>query len=97
LLQSHGESLTNDELRELAEQTNQSKFTASDAEEETPVRELWDLLGNVMTIITQIRDQFIDNKPDYKQSSRARQGTLDKTYCYQQYSTKINQLLTPMS
>jgi hypothetical protein len=33
-LQSHGESLTNDELPELAEQRNQSEFTASDAEEE---------------------------------------------------------------
>jgi len=31
LLQSHGESLINDKLRELAEQTIQSEFTASDA------------------------------------------------------------------
>jgi hypothetical protein len=88
-LQSHGESLNNDELRELAEQIIQSEFTASDAEEETLVRELRDLLSNSTTIITQIRDQFIDNKPDYEQSSRARKGTLDLTYCYQEYSTKI--------
>jgi hypothetical protein len=40
LLQSHSESLTNDKLRELAEQTIQSEFTASDAEEETLVREI---------------------------------------------------------
>jgi hypothetical protein len=33
LLQSHGESLTNDELRELAERRTQSEFAASDAEE----------------------------------------------------------------
>lgn len=82
LLQSHCESLTNDELRELAEQTIQCEYTASDAEEETPVRELWNLLSNGTTIIIQIRDQLIDNKPDHEQSSRARQGTLDMTYCY---------------
>ena len=64
LLQSHGESLTNDKLRELAEQSIQSEFTASYSEEETPVRELWDMLSNSTTIITQIRDQFIGNKPD---------------------------------
>jgi hypothetical protein len=81
-LQSHGEILTNDKLRELAQQTIQSEFTASDAEEETPVRKLQDLLSNGTTIITQIRDQFIDKKPDYEQSSRARQGTLDMTCCY---------------
>jgi hypothetical protein len=41
LLQSHGESLTINEFRELAEQHIQSEFTDPDAEEEkTPVREL---------------------------------------------------------
>jgi hypothetical protein len=45
LLQSHGETLTTDELRELAEQTIQSEFTASHVEEETPVRELWDFFA----------------------------------------------------
>lgn len=62
-MQSHGESLTNDKLRELAQQTIQSEFTTSDAEEETLVRELRDLLSNGTTIITNIRDHFIDNKP----------------------------------
>ena len=51
-MQSHGEILTNDELKELAQHTNQSEFRTSDAEEETLVRELWDLLSKVTTIIT---------------------------------------------
>jgi Mg/Co/Ni transporter MgtE len=33
LLQSHGESLINDELREISERSIQCEFTASDAEE----------------------------------------------------------------
>ena len=88
-MQSHGESLTNDKLRELAQETIQSEFTTSDEEEETPVRELPDLLSNCTTIITKIKDHFKDNKPNYEQSSRARQGTLVMTYCYRNYSTKI--------
>ena len=79
MLQSHDESFTNDELTELAEQSIHSEFTASDAEEKTPAREIWDLLSNDTTIITQIRDQFIDNKPDHEHSSSgARPGNLDK-------------------
>jgi hypothetical protein len=38
LLQSCGESLANNEIRELAEQRIQSEFTDSDAEEETQLR-----------------------------------------------------------
>jgi hypothetical protein len=40
LPRSRDESLAGDELRELTEQLIRSDFTASDAEEETPVREL---------------------------------------------------------
>ncbi len=56
-------SLSNEELPELAaEQHIQSEFTASDAEEETPVRELSaDFLTNSITMIMQIVDQFTDH------------------------------------
>jgi uncharacterized protein with von Willebrand factor type A (vWA) domain len=55
LPQYHGEILAGDELRELAEQLIRSDFTASDAEEETPVRELaTEFLSN--TEITQFMD-----------------------------------------
>jgi hypothetical protein len=40
LPQYHGKILAGDQLRELAERLILSDFTASDAEEETPVREL---------------------------------------------------------
>jgi hypothetical protein len=84
LLQSHGESLTNDELRELAEQHIQSEFTASNAQEATPVREIsTEFLSISITAITQIMDQFTDNL-DYKQSSKVRQGVLETISCYQE-------------
>jgi len=58
LLQSHVESLTSDELRELAEQHIQSEFTVPDAEEEkTPVRELsTEFLSNSINMVMQIMD-----------------------------------------
>jgi hypothetical protein len=56
LLQSHGENLTIDELRELAEQRIQSEFTVPDAEEEkTPARELSTELLSI-SMIMQIMD-----------------------------------------
>jgi hypothetical protein len=59
LLQSHGKSLSNYELPELAEQHIWSEITASDAEEETPVRELsTEFLINSITMIMQITDQI---------------------------------------
>jgi len=55
-------------LPELAEQQNQSKYTDSDAEEETPARELsTEFLFNNITVIVQIMDQATDNDPDYEQ------------------------------
>ena len=52
---SHGESRTGDELRELAERLIRSVFTACDAEEETPVRDLaTEFLSN--TEVTQFVD-----------------------------------------
>ena len=55
LPRSRGESLAGDELRELAERLIRSDFTASDAEEETPVRELaTEFLSN--TEVTQFMD-----------------------------------------
>jgi hypothetical protein len=83
LLQSHGESLTNDKLRGFTEQCIQSELTASDAEEVTPVREIFtEFLSNSITAITQTMDQLTDNGLDYKQSSKARQGILDMVSCY---------------
>jgi hypothetical protein len=53
LLQSHGEGLSNDELRELAEQRIQSESEAFDAQEGTPVRDLTtEFLSNNITAMT---------------------------------------------
>jgi hypothetical protein len=53
LLQSHGEGLSNDELRELAEQRIQSESEAFNAEEGTPVRDLTtEFLSNSITAMT---------------------------------------------
>ena len=72
-------SLSNEELPELAaEQHIQSEFTASDAEEETPVRELSaEFLTNNITMIMQIVDQVTDTDPDYEQRSTAWRGDLE--------------------
>lgn len=57
LLQSHGESLTKDELRELADRPIHKQFTASDAQEETPVRTFaTELPSQNVTSISQITD-----------------------------------------
>jgi hypothetical protein len=67
VLQSHGESLTIDELWELAEQHIQSEFTVPDAEEEkTPAREISvEFLSSSINVIMQIMDLFIDNDAHY--------------------------------
>jgi len=84
-LQSHSEILSNDELRELAQQHIQSESEVSDAEEETPVRDLTtEFLSNTITAITQIMDQFIDNDPDWERSNQAKRGVLDMTSCYRE-------------
>jgi hypothetical protein len=74
LLQFHGEHLSNDELRELAEQCIQNESEAFDVKEETPVRDLTtEFLSNSITVITQIMDhQLIDNDPDWEQSNKAK-------------------------
>jgi len=73
LLQSHGDRLAKDEIRELAEQRIQNNFTASDAEEETPLRKVFaEFLSNKIVASQQIMDQFIDNDPDHKQTSKAK-------------------------
>ena len=83
LLQSNGKSLSNEELPELAEQHIQSEFTASDAEEVTPVRELSaDFLTNSITMIMQIVDQFTDTDPNYQWRSMAWRGDLEMICCY---------------
>jgi tRNA splicing endonuclease len=70
LLQSHGESLSNYELRELAEQLIQSESEAFDAKEETLVRDLTtDFLSNSITTIMHNMDEFINNDPDWERSS----------------------------
>ena len=83
LLQSHGKSLSNEELPELAEQHIQSEFMASDAEEETPVRELSaEFLTNSITMIMQIMDQATDIDPNYEWRSMAWRGDLEMICCY---------------
>jgi hypothetical protein len=59
-------------LPELAQQHIQSEYTASDAEEETPGREIsTEFLINSISMIVQITDQATDNDPDYEQKSKA--------------------------
>jgi hypothetical protein len=81
LLQYHGESLANGELRELAKQRIQSEFTSE--AEETPVRELsTESLSKNITAIAQAMDHFIDNGPDYERNSKAKRGALEIIFCY---------------
>jgi hypothetical protein len=69
LLQSHGENLSNDELRDLAEQRIQSESEAFDAEEETSVTDLaTEFLSHSITAIMQI----MENVPDQERSSKAK-------------------------
>ena len=77
-------SLSNEELPELAaEQHIQSEFTASDAEEETPVRELSaEFLTNSITVIMQIVDQAIYIDPNYEWRSTAWRGDTEMICCY---------------
>jgi hypothetical protein len=85
LLQSRGEGLINDELRELAEQHIQSESETFEAEEETPVRDLTtEFLSNSITAIKQIMDQLIDNDPDWERSNKAKRGVLNITSCYRE-------------
>ena len=70
-------------LPELAEQHIQSEYTASDAEEETPMRELsTEFLINSITVIVQIMDQATDNDPDYEWRPMAWQAVLEMICCY---------------
>jgi hypothetical protein len=73
-LQSHSKSLTNNKLRELAEQHIQSEFTASGTEEKTPVREISaEFLSKSTTTIMQTMDWFIDNGPNNDWNCKAKQ------------------------
>ena len=70
-------SLSNDELPELAQQHIQSEITSSDAEGETPVRELsTEFLINSIMVIIKIKDQATNNDPIYEQRSKAWRGVL---------------------
>jgi hypothetical protein len=83
-LQSRGERLSNDKLRELAEQRIQSESEAFDAE----------FLSNSITAIMQIMDQFIDNDPDWERSNKAKRGVLYMKSCYQElFHEKIQSTL----
>ena len=92
LLQSHGKSLTKEELQELAVQCIQREFT---------VRELsTEFLSNSIITIMQITNQFIGNVPDIQWSSKATQGVFEMISYYQDWVTwessrKDDQLLTP--
>jgi hypothetical protein len=91
LLQSHGERLSNDELRELAEQRIQSESEAFVAEEEATVRDLTtEFLSNSITSIAQIMDQFIDNDPDWERINKAKRGVLHMISCYRECFLREN-------
>jgi hypothetical protein len=71
-------SPTCDRLWEIAEQCIQSEFTAFDAEERTPVRELsTEFVNNSITAVTQALDQYIDNYLEYEQICKAEQDVLE--------------------
>ncbi|KRY84242.1 hypothetical protein T4D_6809 [Trichinella pseudospiralis] len=70
---SHNESLSNDDLKQLAELCIDNKITAVDLEEDIPFRTLTaEFLKSSFTNITQIMDQFIGQNPVDEQSSKAR-------------------------
>lgn len=76
-------SHTSDRLQEIAEQSIQSEFTSSEAQEGTPVRELpTEFVSNIITAITQILDQSIDNDLAYEWICKASRDVLERISCY---------------
>jgi len=85
MLQSRSKSLSNDEVPELAQQHIQSEITSSDAEGETPVRELsTEFLINSIMVIMQIKDQATVNDPDSKRRSKEWRGVLEMICSYRE-------------
>lgn len=84
LLQVSGESLTNDDLQELAEQGIEADSENSDSESEEPKELATGFLSKSLITINEIVDQIVANDPDFERSTKARRGVLDAISCYRQ-------------
>ncbi|KRZ83672.1 hypothetical protein T08_6029 [Trichinella sp. T8] len=80
---SHNDGLSNDDLKQLAEPCIVNKTTVIDPKEDISLGSLTaEFLKSSIGNIAYIMDQFIDQDPDDKRSSKARWDVLDVTSCY---------------
>ncbi|KRX68178.1 PiggyBac transposable element-derived protein 3, partial [Trichinella sp. T9] len=80
---SHNDGLSNDDLKQLAEPCIVNKTTVIDPKEDISLGSLTaEFLKSSIGNIAHIMDQFIDQNPDDKRSSKARWDVLDVTSCY---------------
>ncbi|KAK2578211.1 hypothetical protein KPH14_000945 [Odynerus spinipes] len=85
-----GESLSNDDLKELVEQQvhKDDEFSVSEDEEQKELAT--NFLKTSLTTIVDIMDQFIQNDSNFDRSSKARRSVMDAMSCYQQLLTERN-------
>lgn len=81
LLQVSGEGLTNEDLKELANQEIEEN-ESSDSEDDEPKEIKTDFLKKSLETITETVDQLVANDPNFDRSSKARRGVLDAIACY---------------
>ena len=78
-----GESLSNDDLKELVEQVHEDdEISVSGDEEQTDFST--DFLIKSLTTITEIMDWFIQNDSNFDRSLKARRDVFDAMSCYRQ-------------
>ncbi|GFV07182.1 uncharacterized protein TNCV_3602001 [Trichonephila clavipes] len=76
IVQETASSLSNDKLKELANQEEHKNIESSDSEEEQ--KELSTaFIKTSLTTITEIMNQFIENDPNFDRSPKARRGVMD--------------------
>lgn len=83
-LQQDGESLSNEDLRDLSEQDVQIKLETLFSTEETKRELETDFLSVSVTTITKIMNQLLEYDPDYNRSSRAKRGVMEAITCYRE-------------
>ncbi|GFQ86702.1 hypothetical protein TNCT_236331 [Trichonephila clavata] len=70
IVQETAASLSNEELKELADQEEQKNIESSDSKEKKELSTAF--LKTSLTTITEIMDQFIENDPNFDRSSKER-------------------------
>ncbi|GFR08430.1 uncharacterized protein TNCT_525221 [Trichonephila clavata] len=82
IVQETAASLSNDELKELADQ--EDKNIENSYSEEKQKELSTEFLETSLATITEIMNQFIENDPNFDRSSKAKRGVMDALSTYQQ-------------